>query len=220
MRTPTRLARTLPVMRLLITGFEPFAGSDVNPSERAASALANSPPPGVEITTAVIPCVDRACERTLLSAVREASPDIVIALGEHGRETGLAFERFAINLRDYRIPDNADNRIDNQPVITGAPAGCFTTLPVEQMAEASRIAGVPARVSRDAGTFLCNQAYYALLHARETRAITCPRVFVHVPRLPEQAASADKPQPSMSTDTVVRGLVAAIETLRSGALKA
>ncbi|MEM1423899.1 MAG: pyroglutamyl-peptidase I [Planctomycetota bacterium] len=203
-------------MRLLITGFEPFGGSDVNPSEHAARTLEASPPPGTEAVSAVLPCVDRACERALLASVREVSPDAVIALGEHGRETGLAFERFAINLRDYRLPDNDDNEVRDAPVITGGPAGCFTTLPVEEMAEASRSAGVPARVSRDAGTFLCNQAYYALLHARETRAITCPSVFVHVPCLPQQVASTGVPRPSMSTETVVRGLHAAIGVLRSG----
>ena len=203
-------------MRLLITCFEPFAGSDVNPSQRACAALTDAPPEGIQLHAVTLHCVDRACERNLLSAVREVSPDAVFALGEQGRESGLAFERFAINLRDYRIPDNADNRIENQPVITGAPAGCFTTLPVEEMAAAAREAGVPARVSRDAGTFLCNQAYYALLHARETRAITSPSVFVHVPRLPEQAATSERVVPSMSTETVVLGLRAAIGVLAKG----
>lgn len=200
-------------MRLLITGFEPFGGSHVNPSERAARALKASPPSGVDAVIEILPCVDRACERALLGAVRRTSPDAVLALGEHGRESGLAFERFALNLRDYRIADNEGNTVAHEPVITGAPAGCFTAMPVDAMARASRDAGVPARVSRDAGTFLCNQAYYALLHARETRAITCPSVFVHVPRLPEQVACADRPHPSMSTETVVRGLVAAIGVL-------
>ncbi len=200
-------------MKILVTGFEPFAGSDVNPSERAATALTSTPIVGAEVEIALLPCVDGACERVLLDAVRQHTPDITIALGEHGRETGLGFERFALNLRDYRIPDNAGATVTDQPVIRGAPAGYFTKLPVHTLVERARRAGVPSRVSRDAGTFLCNQAYFALLHARAIGDIGCDGIFVHVPRLPEQAAASGKGQPSMVTETVVRGLRATMDAL-------
>lgn len=193
---------------ILVTGFEPFGGSDVNPSERAASALASRE----GFATGVLPCVDGACDEAVLALIEEHTPSVVIALGEHGRETGLAFERLALNRADYRIADNAGNR-RRSVLAEGAPVAYETTLDVRAMAEASMSAGVPARVSRDAGAFLCNQVYFTLLHARATGRIGCPALFVHVPRLPEQVAKRGNPGGSMGTDVVVRGLLAALSTL-------
>lgn len=205
-------------VRLLLTGFEPFGGSSVNPSERCVRALADDPPAGVEIATATLPCVDGACEQALLAAVHSSGPDAVIALGEHGRESALAFERLGVNLRDYRIPDNAGATVRDEPVVAGAPAGYFSTLPVRSMCEAAVGAGVPARLSRDAGTFLCNQALFALLHAQAVGDIACPACFVHVPRLPEQSALDGRGQSSMTTSTACLGLRAAIGVLTAGGL--
>lgn len=202
-------------MRVLVTCFEPFGGSRVNPSQAALRLLEESPIARVELISATLPCVDREAERVLLDAVDGASPEAVVCLGESNRAAGLTFERVATNLRDYRIPDNAGTLIRDEPVVPGGPDALFSTLPVKRMVEAVRGAGVPAMVSRDAGAFLCNQVTYALLHRlRETGRGDVPAGFVHLPRLPEQCVERPT-SASMSTETVVVGLRAALSALRT-----
>ena len=47
---------------------------------------------------------------------------MVIALGQSGGRPGLSLERVAINVDDYRIPDNDGNRPVDEPVVEGGPA--------------------------------------------------------------------------------------------------
>ena len=71
--------------------------------------------------------------------------------------------------------------------------------------------GIPARISNSAGTYVCNDLMYHLLHLLHTRFPQVRGGFIHVPYLPEQAARL-KDQPSMALETIVAGLKAAVET--------
>ena len=71
-------------------------------------------------------------------------------------------------------------------IAAGAPERLEATAPVREIAGAIREAGYPARVSTNAGGFVCNHLYFgALRHlsglGRATRA-----VFLHLPATPEQ----------------------------------
>ncbi len=200
-------------MTLLLTGFEPFGGSDVNPSEQAARALDGETVGGRRITTAILP-VDRARgPECLLAAIQQHRPDAVVCLGLAAGRAVISVERVAVNLLDFTIPDNAGNQTVDQPITPGGPAAYFATLPVRAMVEAMRAAGVPAELSLSAGTFLCNQVMYTLLHAAAQEGLTRPGGFIHLPALPEQAARAAAPLPSMTLETILRGLRAALAVI-------
>jgi pyroglutamyl-peptidase len=142
----------------------------------------------------------------------------VVCLGEAGRRAGLSIERVAVNLIDDSIPDNAGEKWEDRPDVAGGPAAYFTTLPVKVMQQAMLEAGVPAELSLSAGAFLCTQVAYTLLHALAVRQLaeTVPAGFIHLPRLPEQAAAAQLAHPesgalpSLSLETMVRGLEAGL----------
>ena len=114
-------------------------------------------------------------------------------------------ETIGINLREASIPDNAGQKIVNEPVIPGGPAAYFATMPVRDMTAAIRKAGLPAVLSYSAGTFVCNDVLYTLLHhyhGTETRV-----GFIHVPFLPEQAREE---QNSMPLEQMIQALELAI----------
>ena len=69
---------------------------------------------------------------------------MVIALGQSGGRPGLSLERVAINVDDYRIPDNDGNRPVDEPVVEGGPAAYWSTLPIKDMVRAMWEAGIPA----------------------------------------------------------------------------
>ena len=77
------------------------------------------------------------------------------------------------------------------------------------MAAAVSAAGIPAAVSYSAGTFVCNDTLFLLLH--HFRASPVRVGFVHVPFLPEQLK--DGAHPSMPLDDMVSALIKMIEIL-------
>jgi len=201
--------------RVLVTGFEPFAGSRVNPSAEVASRLAGTAIAGVELAIEVLPVVGVTAGKRLLAAIGRVKPDAVVLLGEHGDSPAIHLERVGLNLRDYRIPDNAGRIVTDRPVVAGGPDAIFATLPLRRMLDAVVAAGVPCTMSNSAGTFLCNEVLYVALHHFATRSTrrSIPCGFIHVPSLPEQAVGSPRPRPSMDAATTTRGVAAAIACL-------
>lgn len=163
---------------VLLTGFEPFGGDDVNPSGDAVALVAAEWTGPAELVTAVLPVTFAGAATRMRELIAAHSPDTVIATGLAGGTTGIHIERIAVNLADARIPDNDDVQPVDQPSIDGAPAAAFATLPVKAIAAAIQDAGIPAEVSHSAGTFVCNHVFFTALDAAGSSTRTG---FLHVP---------------------------------------
>lgn len=193
--------------RILLTGFEPFGGQSVNPAWEAVQRV--RAPQDTDLRRLPVPVSFRDCTGVVLRAMEEWQPDILLCVGQAGGRSAVSPERLGINLDDARIPDNRGEQPQDRPIAAGGPNAIFSPLPVKAMAEAIRAAGLPGAVSDSAGTFVCNHLLYSLLlHCRE-RALPVRTGFIHVPFLPEQAAS----QPSMPLADIVRALEAALSVL-------
>jgi pyroglutamyl-peptidase len=200
-------------MKLLLTGFEPFNGSPCNPSEQVAHTLDGQVIGGMRISTAILPVDLQRSPRQLLDLLEALRPEAVICLGEATGRALISVERLAVNLLDFRIPDNAGNMVLDQPVVPGGPDAYFVTLPVRKVHEAIRGSGAPCEISLSAGTYLCNQVLYHLLHALHQQGRKIPAGFIHLPALPQQVVSKAAYCPSMSLDTMLSGLRAGIAAL-------
>jgi pyroglutamyl-peptidase len=96
--------------RILVTGYEPFGGRDVNPTQQLVTALAKRSLPGVDLHTAVLPVVYDACVDALLTEVERIGPDAVIACGLAAGRTAVTPERVAINVKGTSAdPAHTDN---------------------------------------------------------------------------------------------------------------
>ena len=165
---------------ILLTGFEPFEGQTENASWSAVQKVAAGWD-GEPLEIRELPVSFRGARQALRTAVAELSPTLVIGVGEADGRSAVGIERVAVNLIDARIPDNDGSAPVDVPVIAGAPAAFFSTLPVKTALTAARATGVPVEVSYSAGTYVCNATFYALQHLLAAR----PDVrsgFVHVPR--------------------------------------
>lgn len=190
---------------ILLTGFEPFDGESVNPAWEAVKALDGCDiAPGFRLVSRQLPCVFHQSLAALDAILDELQPMLVIAVGQAGGRVDISLERVAINLDDARIPDNAAQQPVDKPVVEGAPAAYFSTLPIKAMLLALRAGGIPASVSQTAGTFVCNHLFYGLMHALRDSSQTRAG-FVHIPYLPEQAARFPGAA-SMSAEQVTAGL--------------
>lgn len=203
-------------MKILLTGFEPFDNSPINPSERIVRILAEESIPDVQLATAVLPVDLVQGPKTLLHTLEDSQPEAILCLGQASRRSVISIERVAINLLDFRIPDNVGNQVKDQPVVIGGPAAYFTTLPVYEMIDTFKMNGIPAELSLSAGSYLCNQITYVLLDHLQSRGLNIPAGFIHLPALPEQAAQMKRPIPSMSLETMIKGIRIAIRVIAKG----
>jgi pyroglutamyl-peptidase len=156
------------VSGVLVTGFEPFGGSDVNTSQLIAEELG-----GV-----VLPVSYARAADALRGAVRLADPEVVICFGQADREV-ISVERFALNLDGSESEDN-DGVVSSAEIDPIGPVAYRSTLPVDEIVAALRAEDIPAEASRTAGGFLCNRVFYVLMGLLEDRPGTTGG-FVHVP---------------------------------------
>lgn len=180
------MKRKLPVA--LLTGFAPFAGERINPSQQIAQALDGETIAGHRIVGATLPTEFARSLPALEALIEKYRPALVLALGQAGGRAGISLERIAINLIDARIADNANAQPVDVPVVENAPNAYFSTLPIKAMLARLGRADIPAAISHSAGTFVCNQVFFGLAHLLATAHPQVRGGFVHVPYLPEQAA--------------------------------
>ena len=199
-------------MKLLLTAFDPFGGSPINPALEAVKLVSDTVA-GVEIVKLEVPTVFGKSIATVAAAIEKETPDAVLCIGQAGGRYDLTPERVAINLDDARIPDNEGNQpIDTVIFEDGAPA-YFATLPVKAMTARIREAGLPASVSNTAGTFVCNHLMYGVLYTLAKRYPGVKGGFMHVPFVPSQTVNRPTPAPSMCVQDIARGIEAAIAAI-------
>ena len=196
---------------VLLTGFDAF-GDDrlaplpLNPSWLAVQALHGSQIEGHDVVAAQLPTVFGASTAELMRLIDLHHPALVVCVGQAGGRHGLSLERVAVNLVHAHIPDNAGAQPQDMPVIAGATAAYFSTLPVTAMLRALQAAGLPTELSYSAGPFVCNHVFYGLMHALATR----PDLkgvrggFIHVPYMPSQGV------PCLALKDTVQGLKLAV----------
>lgn len=203
----------MPRPSILLTGFEPFGGESVNPSWQVAQALHGETVAGARVQSLCLPCDFGRALAVLGAELARRRPGLVLALGQAAGRSDFSVERVAINVDDARSPCNAGRQPIDEPVVPGAPAAYFATLPIKAMVAALREAGLPASVSHSAGTYVCNHVFYGLMHAlRRRRSVRAG--FMHLPLLPEQAAVRDTvpAPPSLPLATLVHGVRLALTT--------
>lgn len=204
--------------KVLITGFDPFGGEKINPALEAVKKLKDIEFSNIELRVKEIPTVFYKSIKILEDTVREFEPDVVICIGQAGGRSEITVERVAINVIDARIPDNEDNKLVDTPIIEDGAAAYFSTIPIKDIVLNIKKAGIPASVSNTAGTFVCNQLLYGLMHVISTKYNNITGGFIHIPYLPEQAANYNN-QPSMSLLDMVKALEIAVNVAAQNVLE-
>ena len=191
--------------KVLLTGFEPFGNASLNPSGEIVKQIN-----GDNIVTAILPVAYAQSAERLLALIAEHNPDVVICLGQAEGRKEITPERVAINLDDARLADNEGVLRNDVKILADGPDAYFSTLPVKEIVEAIKAAGVPAAVSLSAGAFLCNHVFYV---AQNKFAGTKIRSgFVHVPLMDEQAGEFPG-LPTMPLDQMVKAVRTMLEVL-------
>ncbi len=204
-------------MKILLTGFEPFGESAINPSQECLTCFPDLFLEDCEIIKAILPVDQEKGPHDLLTHMHQTQPDAVLCLGLASGRAVISLERVAINLKDFRMADNSGVTISDQPVVPDGPAAYFSRLPLRKMETALKANHIPCELSLSAGAYLCNQVFYTLLHEIAVNDLNIPAGFVHLPALPQQAAKSKKQMPSMSLQIQLDALEILLTELRQSA---
>jgi pyroglutamyl-peptidase len=219
------------VRPIVITGFPAYGGRSLNPAHEIMRAMDGKTIEGVEVIGRLLPVSIKALAGEVSKIVEEHQPLAVISFGLWPGEAMIRLERLGINLGDFEIADNEGTILQDAALSSNGAEARFATLPLRRIEQAMVEAGIPAKVTSTAGTYLCNACLYRFLEATEGRFPRTVCGFIHVPYLPLQVAQALKERkkpglfgvekcewPSMDLAMLVRAAEIAVrETLLSEA---
>ena len=183
--------------KLLITGFGPFPRVPRNPSGLLAEHVAASPRlrvAGIRASALVLPTTYGAVDAMLRPAIAREVPDAVLMIGVAARRREVCVARQALTRVSRLFPDARGTVGRALAFSPTSPLVLRTAAPCIALLASLRARGAPSRHSRDAGRYLCNASYFALLEdaGREGPLV----VFLHVP-LPRGARPGDR-RPSLA----------------------
>jgi pyroglutamyl-peptidase len=170
-------------MNVLVTGFGPFPGVRVNPSTALVQRLAKRrwlARPGLRVATHVFETRYDAVDRELPKLLAQHRPDALIMFGVAARTPHLRIEACAHHAQSMIFPDAGGQLSSTGSAVSSAQKSMNGRAPFAQLLAATKRARVPARLSRNAGRYLCNYVYAQALSAGRAPAVV---VFVHVPKL-------------------------------------
>ena len=162
-------------MRILITGFEPFGGSDTNITQEIISQL----PAQIgnrEIVTICLPVSFQRAPVALQQAIAQHQPDMILLLGQCPASESIRLERFAINMMDSTKGDNDGYTPSEETIYPQAPLAYHTPINIKTIVHHLQEKELPAVVSNSAGLYVCNRVYYEALHLQRKA------LFVHIPK--------------------------------------
>ena len=201
------------VPTVLITGFEPFDGFSVNPSEEVVKMLDGTKIDNFSLIGLIVPLDYNNSLRILDVALKKHKPEFVICCGQANR-TAISIERIAVNAISTKRPDNYENIPDSDIIEPDGPAAYFSNIDPHVLVQALIDSGIPAHVSYHAGLYGCNWILYNVLDMIETGALDAKATFIHLPPLPEQAIEKDMMSlATMPLDVEIEALKIIIQSL-------
>jgi|SRR5579862_486535 len=164
---------------ILVTGFGPFPGAPVNPTEALMKTLARARIPGATIVTHVFASSYAAVDRELPALLRRHKPEALLMFGLAAATPHLRIETWAQNSL-AQLPDAAGAVPRLRAIAPGRASGLRLPTLARALLAAARRVRVPAAISGDAGDYLCN--YLCWRAALAARRRDGPRLaaFVHV----------------------------------------
>lgn len=194
---------------ILITGFEPFGGEEINPSWELAKLFNNKKYQDYHVVSKKLPTVFYKSASKLKDYINEYKPKIVFCIGQAGGSNTIRIERVAINLNDANIPDNEGNKPTDEYICDNGINAYFSTLPVREIYKELNNHDIKTSLSLSAGAYVCNHVFYNLIHTLESNDGIGG--FIHIPYIPQQIKN--KPDKfSMDLNTLEKALDIIINT--------
>lgn len=198
-------------MKILVTGFDPFGGENINPAYEVVKKLSENIG-GAEVIKLQIPTAFNKSLENTIEKIKEVNPDFVLNIGQAGGRFDITVERVAININDARIPDNLNQQPVDVKIDESGENAYFATIPIKSIVEMIKSKNIPASISNSAGTYVCNNVMYGVLNYIHKNNLNIQAGFIHIPFLFQQIIDK-KNSPAMDLHTMVIAIETAIEAI-------
>lgn len=169
-------------LRILVTGFPPFPGRPVNPSQDLVQAVQSGALllPGLTFHGALLPVEYARVEREIEELLDTVRPDIWLAYGVGGQAVPFRLESRGVNRDDSTTPDNSGEVRRGVAIESSGPGELRTQTDLECLRKLLSASGCPTEISLDAGTYVCNHVLYFAMSLLGRRAPPVEFMFTHL----------------------------------------
>lgn len=183
--------------RLLLFGFEKFDKLKSNPTIKIVQSLEQRMKDIFDVHTTILPV--KWGSKNVIQEITAFKPHYIVGFGVSGHPR-IALERIALNYFDAARPDNAGKIVRHRPIIPKAPLALETNFPIEKMNAFLQAQEIPSTISYHAHTYLCNYAYYLILHQLHEKKTNAKIIFIHVPFSPAEVNELEMNAPSFPVE--------------------
>lgn len=195
--------------KILITGFEPFHGEDLNPSRELALAFQK------QYDTLILPVSYQRANQMLQDQLKVGRYDFILMLGLAGGRKWMDLERVAINLEDAEKADeDGDLRVQTK-INPDGPDAFLNPLPLRDLSQTLQQKNAPVQISFSAGAFVCNSVYYRVFDWIKKSGRGSHALFVHLPYSNEQLSGKPEGTPSLSLEKMKMALDELLALMKS-----
>ena len=197
-------------LRILVTGFGPFPGAPFNPTTPLVKRLTQLRRPsldGVVLKTHIFDVTYQTIDRELPELIAEQRPQALLMFGLATRTAHLRIETRARNAVSTRFPDAGGHRAQRPSIVRGTDARPFGPH-TANLLHAARATGIDARLSRDAGAYLCNYLSWRAIEATQEPDGPALASFIHVPLVAQDGSASEG-----NSDITLEALVDAGEAM-------
>jgi pyroglutamyl-peptidase len=199
---------------VVVAGFGSWAMTAVNPAAEAVKALGKIQSADCYLHCMEVPVDTESLYGWLESALQKYKPDIWLGVGVAVDSPVIRLENIGINMRCFDVPDIGGRTLNPTLIVEDGPVAYRSTLQQETIVDKLRTQGIPAALSFHAGTHLCNQMLYSVLHLSKYKALNLISGFVHVPQSTDNVAIAsgrDRISSSMSIAMMVQAITVTVD---------
>jgi len=208
----------------LLTGFQPFLGETINPSQILVQSLAQEQ----SWSELILPVsYQRAFEVLEADLAGRSDLKFLLMLGQAGGRRKIGLEKLALNIEHAEAADEDGDRAQERNILSGAPGLLLNELPLNLWKAELVKKSLPVELSHSAGTFVCNSVYFKALNwlgqkseanlrtPKETAQVNVNCLFVHVPHLPQQQKETFGGHEGIDLETQLRTVRAIMNLVES-----
>jgi len=190
---------------ILLYGFSKFNEIKNNPSETLVKKLSSCTFSNSNVYTKVFNVSYDDLKHRVEKIFTERDYDLVLGFGIWLGIPAIKLEKIAVNLIDSPIPDIDGNVIYNRKIIENSPEVLLTNIDLNLIRDTLLENNIPCYISPEIDTYICNYAYYLLLHHIKESGKNIKCGFIHIPLTHEYVCDKKKMYPSLSMATILRG---------------
>lgn len=196
--------------KILVTGFDPFAHYQINPSWEAVRRLPDKIGDFL-VSKLLLPNIYDLAGRMVLEQAEILQPDVILLTGMDSGSSKLHIDTVAVNLRDALLEDNLGHKPWNEPVVPGGPAAYFATIPAHDLVRRLQAENVHVHLGYTVGGYVCNDVFYLAAHRFAGTKVKVG--FAHVPILPQMVLDDSLALPAEKSAAVLQAIITALSQM-------